>query len=162
MYAHIYTYTYNCSLYSSKLRNIGLPKSPYVFFPYNKRHIFNFHNNFIDLDILRMPAISHVVYNTDCSQLMSWFDCYQLQLVTRLWSIVQREISSLKLRKPLLTHSISHSTFSTHCTNLFWHFSCVFAFLEIIKSNMSKMLHIFFYFNIKMATQKFTNFGKFF
>ena len=27
---------------------------------------------------------------------------------------------------------------------------------------MPKMLHIFLHFNIKMATQKFTNFGKFF
>ena len=30
--------------------------------------------------------------------------------------------------------------------NLFLHFSCVFTFLEIIKHNMLKMLHIFFHF----------------
>ena len=30
-----------------------------------------------------------------------------------------KKISSMKLQKPLLTHSISHSTFSIHCTNLF-------------------------------------------
>ena len=41
---------------------------------------------------------------------------------TSLWSIVQREISSTKLRKPLLTCLISHSTFSMNWTNLF----CVF------------------------------------
>ena len=44
--------------------------------------------------------------------------------------------------KSLLTHSI---TFSIQCTNLFLHFSCVFTFLEIIKHNMPKMLHIFFH-----------------
>ena len=34
-------------------------------------------------------------------------------------SIIQREISSMKLPKPLVTHSISHSTLSIHRTNLF-------------------------------------------
>ena len=63
---------------------------------------------------------------------------------TRTWSIVQREISSAKLGKPLLTRSISHSAFSIHCTNLFFlRCSCVFTFLEIIKHNMPKMLLFF-------------------
>ena len=62
---------------------------------------------------------------------------------TQLWSIVQWEISSTKLHKPLLTHLISHSTFSICCTNHFFVcFSCVFTFLEIIKHNMLKILHI--------------------
>ena len=81
---------------------------------------------------------------------------------TRLWSIVQREIFSTKLRKPLLTCSISHSTFSIHCTNLFLCFSCVFTFLEIIKHNMPKCCFFSSIFNIKMATQKSTNFDVFF
>ena len=55
---------------------------------------------------------------------------------------------------------VSHSTFSTHCTNLFLRFSCVFTFLEIIKHNMPKMLFFSSIFNIKMATEKFTNFDK--
>ena len=62
------------------------------------------------------------------------------------WSIVQWGISSTKLRKSLLTCLIGHSTFSTHCTNLFLRFSCVFTFLEIIKHNMLKMLLFFFHF----------------
>ena len=67
---------------------------------------------------------------------------------TQPWSfdlvcpIVQWEISSTKLRKPLLTRSISHSTFSTRCTSLV-NFRCIFSSI----------------FNIKMATQKFTNFS---
>ena len=42
----------------------------------------------------------------------------------------------------------------------FLHFSYVFTFLEIIKHNMLKMLFSSI-FNIKMVTQKFTNFDKF-
>ena len=76
-------------------------------------------------------------------------------------STVRWEISSTKLRKPLWTGLISYSTFSTHCTNLFLWFSCVFTFLEIIKHNMPKILFSFI-FNIKMATQKFINFDFFF
>ena len=58
---------------------------------------------------------------------------------TQPWSIIQREISSTKLRKPLLTRPISHSTFFIYCTN-FLRFSCVFTFLEIIKHNTPKIL----------------------
>ena len=61
--------------------------------------------------------LSPTWYNIDCCQLMSRFDLYQLQLVYPTWSIVQREISSTKFHKPLLTYLISHSTFSIHCTN---------------------------------------------
>ena len=81
---------------------------------------------------------------------------------TRPWSIVQWEISSTKLHKPLLTRSNTHSTFSIHCTNLFLRFSCVFTSLGIIKRNKPKMLLFSSIFSIKMATQKFTNFDKFF
>ena len=80
---------------------------------------------------------------------------------TQSWSIVQWEISSVKLRKPLLTRSMSHNTSSIHDTNLFLHFSWVFTFIEI-KHNMLKMLLFSSIFNITMATQNFTNFGKFF
>ena len=63
---------------------------------------------------------------------------------TRLWNIVPCSISRMKLRKPLLTCLIVHRTFSIHCTNLFLCFSCIFAFLKIIRHNMLKMLRIFF------------------
>ena len=64
--------------------------------------------------------------------------------------------------KPLLTRSVGHSTFSIHCMNLFFVcFSCIFTFLEIIKHNMAKNVAYFSIFNIKMATQKITNFDKF-
>ena len=68
------------------------------------------------------------------------------------WSIVQREISSAKLHKSLLTCSICHSAF-LHCTNLFVCFSCVFTLLEIMKHNMPKMLPFSSIFNIKMSTK---------
>ena len=50
-----------------------------------------------------------------------------------------------RICKSLLTHSISHSIFSIHCTSLFLHFSCIFTCLEIIKHNTLKMLPIFFH-----------------
>ena len=62
-----------------------------------------------------------------------------------LWSIIQKEISSMKLRKPVLTQSVSHSTLSILCTNLVLHFSIIFSFLETIKHNMLKMLCIVFH-----------------
>ena len=39
-------------------------------------------------------------------------------------------------------------------------FPCIFTFLEIVKHSMLKMLLFSSIFNIKMATQKFTNFDK--
>ena len=96
--------------------------------------------------------------------------CLKLMAINCNWSlwpqsIIQQEISIMKLPKPPLTYLISHSTFSTHCTNLFFYFSCIFTFLEVIKHNMPKMLLICLFssnFNIKMVTQKFTSFDKFF
>ena len=44
----------------------------------------------------------------------------------RPWSILQQEMSSMKLCKSLLTCLISYSTFFIHCTNYFLHFSCIF------------------------------------
>ena len=81
------------------------------------RHIFFFisTNNFIDLDSLSMSASSCMVYNVDCCQ------CLSLIAINFSWStgpgsIIQREISSIKLHKSLLI------CLTIHCTNLF----CVF------------------------------------
>ena len=104
--------------------------------------------------------LSPVWYNVDCSPCLNLI-AINFNWSTRPWSIVQWEISSTKLRKALLIHLISRSTFSKHCTNLFLHFSCVFTFLEIIKHNMPKMLLFSSIFNIKISTQKCTNFDDF-
>ena len=97
-----------------------------------------------------LPSAITLIVVSYCFDLIS----INLNWSTRLWSIVQWEISSTKLRKPLGTHSISQRTLSIHCTNLFLCFSCVFTFLEIIKHNMPKMLLFSSIFNIKMTTQK--------
>ena len=55
-------------------------KSLVRFFHKIKDTFFIFTNNCMDLDILSMSAIFCVVY-VDYCQLMSWFDCYQPQLV---------------------------------------------------------------------------------
>ena len=60
---------------------LGWPKSPSSFFRKIKGTFFMFTNNFIDLGILSMSAISYVVYNIDDFQLMSQFDHCPLQLV---------------------------------------------------------------------------------
>ena len=72
----------------------------------------------LDLDVLSMLAAS-CWYNIHYSPLLSLFDCCQLHWSTWLWNVIQWEISSTKLCKPLLTPSISHRTFFIHCTNLF-------------------------------------------
>ena len=104
--------------------------------------------------------LSPVWYNVDCSQLMSRFGRYQLQLVYPTMKHRPERNLQHKTWQTILTPSISHSTFSICCTNLFLHFSCVFTFLEIIKHNMPKMLLFSSIFNIKMPTQKFSNFDK--
>ena len=55
-------------------------KSPLSFFHKIRDTFFIFTNNSIDLDILSM-SLSPVWCNIDCSQLMSQFEHYQLQLV---------------------------------------------------------------------------------
>ena len=138
---------------------LGWPRSPYDFFHNIKSTFFIFTSNFIDLDILSTLAISSMVEL--CSQLMSQFDHYQLQLV--YLTMEHHPVRNLQheTSKPFLTGSISHCISSIHWTNLFLCFSCIFTFLEIIKHNMPTMMHIFFHFSIKMATQKFTNFDFF-
>ena len=106
--------------------------------------------------------LSPTWYNFACSQLMSRFDCYQLQLV-------YPAMEHCPARN--LQHDTSQTTFDTFdesqnllhtLHHLFLGFSCVFTFLEIIKHTMSKLLLFFFHQYYKMATQKFTNFDKFF
>ena len=103
-------------------------------------------------------CLSPVWYNIHCSLLMSQFD-HQLQLVYSTWSIVQQDTSSTKLGKPLLTCSISHSTFSIHCTKFFVSvaFLLFLKWKNVICQNSFLISYIF-----QVATQKFTNFDMFF
>ena len=112
--------------------------------------------------IFSVCRLSPMWYNVDCSQLMSQFDRYQLQLVyptmehrpTRnLQHKTSQTTSDMFSQSQQLRHTLHKS---------FLHFSCTFTFLEIIKCNMLKMLLFSSTFNIKMVTQKFTNFEKFF
>ena len=89
-------------------------------------------------------------YNVDCSQLMSRFDCYQLQLVYP--TVEHRPAKNLQ-------HKTSQTTFdmfdqSQHLFHILHKsFFAFLIFLEIIKHNMLKMLVFSSIFNIKMATQ---------
>ena len=117
-----------------------------------------FTNNFIDLDILRVSAITcyWLLVGRGQKVPLNIFQCIRQSHSKEL--LGQNVNSTKKLHKPLKTRSISHSTFSINCTNCFLRFSCVFTFLETIKHSMPKMLHISFIFNVKMAAQKFTNY----
>ena len=88
--------------------------------------------------------VSPAWYNIDHSQYLHLITI-NLSWSARSWSIIQQDTSSMKHRKPVLTCLISPSTFSIHCTNLFWHFSCIFTFLKIIKHNMPERLLFFFH-----------------
>ena len=135
---------------------MGWRKSPYVFFNKIKDTVFILTNNFIDLNILSMLAISCMV-----SQLMCQFDCYQLPLVYP--TVEHHPVRNLQHETSQTTSDIfnqsQHLLHTLH--NSFFAFQLHFTFLEIIKHNMPKMLLFSSIFNIKMATQKFTNFGKF-
>ena len=64
-------------------------------------------------------CLSPALYNTDCSQLISWFDHYQLQLVYQTVKHHPARKLQHETLQTTLTHAISHSAFSIYCTNLF-------------------------------------------
>ena len=125
---------------SAQTNLLACPKSPYVFFCKIKDTFFIFTNNFIDFDILSMSAISRywlpVGRGQGCCETSS--SAWDGPTAGELFG--QNVNSAEKLRKPLLTHSISHNTSSIHRTNLFLCLSCIFTFLEIIKHNTLNML----------------------
>ena len=116
--------------------------------------IFNAWFGYFEYTGYLQPGVTLVILNKYLDLIATNFNC-------STWprSIGQQEISSQNLYKPLLTHSISHSTFSIHWTNLF--FFQLHFYLSWIKHNILKMLLFSSIFNIKMATQKFTNFDFF-
>ena len=94
---------------------LGRPKSLLRFsFCKIKDTVFIFTNNFIDLDILTMSAISRY-----------WLLVGRGQCIRQPHSkeLFGRNVSSTKKRhKALLTRSIGHSAFSIHCTSVFFFF----------------------------------------
>ena len=135
----------------STCKTLGWPKSLFSFFHNVKDTFFIFTNNFIDLDIRSMLAISRITfigikwYNIYFSQLMSRFDRYQLQLVY----LTMEHCPARNLQHETLQTTFDMFSQSQHLLHRlhksFLHFGCVFTFLEIIKHNMPKMLHVFFH-----------------
>ena len=86
--------------------------------------------------------LSPMWYNIDCSQLLSWFDHYQLQLVyptVELCPVRNLQHESSQTTFDIFDQSL-HILHTVH-KSLF----CVFSFLEIIKHNTPKFLCIFFH-----------------
>ena len=131
---------------------MGCSKSPYFFF-HKVKHIFSFSLITLLIKIFWVCQLSPEWYNVDCSQLMSWFDGYWLQLLYLMWSIIQWEISSMKLRKPLffwhIWSVISPSTFSIHFKYLSWNNK---------EWSAKNVAHFLLYSILKWFHKNFTNF----
>ena len=128
------------------------PKSLFSLFHKVKDTFFIFTNTFIVLHILSMLAILAIG--------SEWLEARgaakHLQCIRQPHSkeIFGRNVNSTKkLHKPLLIRSVSHSTFSIHCTSLFVLFSCVFTFLKVIKLICWKCWLSSSLFNIKTAAK---------
>ena len=89
----------------------------------------------LNLDTLSMSAISCVV-SYDCSQLMSWFDHYQFQLV--FLTMKHCPVKSLQHETTDTFDQSQHLLHTLHRSFYFFLFGCIFTFLEIIKHNMPK------------------------
>ena len=92
--------------------------------------------------------------------LKSWYVHYELQVVCL--TVEHRPVGNCQ-------HKTSQTTFDTfvqsqhhlHTLNsLFFPFSCILTFLEIIKHSMPECCFLPSIISVKMTTQKFTNFGK--
>ena len=102
--------------------------------------------------------------NVDCSQLMSWFDRYQLQLVypTREHG-PGRNLQQETLQTSFdLFNQSQHLRHTREKSFLFWCFSCVYTFLEIIEHTIPQMLLLLFHLENWSGYTKFTNFDFFF
>ena len=123
---------------------LGRPKGPFYLHKI-KDIFFIFPNNFTDLDILSMSAISlrgrTLIVPDYCLDLIviscSWF--------TRTCGVVQRGVSGTGLHKPLYTFDQPQRLLHARRKSLVLRFSCVFTFLEMMKHNMPEMLPIFFH-----------------
>ena len=136
---------------------LGWPKSSSCVSLKIKETFFMFTNNFIDLDMLSMLALS--LYRLPVGRgrgVLNTFQCVTPPCSKGLCG--QNVDSTKKLRKPLWTHPVSHSAFSVYCASLFFsHVTCVFTFLEIVKRNSPKRC-VSSIFSIKTAAWRFTSF----
>ena len=90
--------------------------------------------------IFSVCQLSPTWCNADCSQLMSPFDRYQLQLVyTTMEHCPARNLQHKTSQTTFDPFDQSQNLHTLH-KSYFLCFSCVFTFLEIIKHNMPKML----------------------
>ena len=114
-----------CALWKTLLREwkiMGWPKSPLNLFCKIKGIFFIFTNNFIDLDILSILAISHC-WLLEAKGAANHLPMHKSPTAKKLFG--QHVNSIKKLHKLLLTYLISHCT-SIYCTNNFLHFSCFY------------------------------------
>ena len=104
--------------------------------------------------------LSPALNNIDCSQLMSQFDCCQLQLAYP--TVEHCSVRNLQHKTLQTTFDMFNQSqhLSIHCTNLFLHFSYVLSFVKQYSKICWKCCFFSPILNIKMAIQKFTNIDK--
>ena len=144
---------------------LGWPKSLFSFFHEIKDTFFIFTNNFIDWDIFSMLAISHVVKR--------WLYSINVSIWSlSISSVLPHHGTSSSSQKSPAWNFTKHfwcvrsvTTPPPHTAQIFfffWHFSWRFYLSWNKKNIICWKCHISSsIFNIKMATQKFTNFGVF-
>ena len=125
---------------------LGWSKCPFWFFCTLRETFFIFTNNFIDLDILSMSAISCYWllvcrgqgYNQTSSNPKdsSTAKCY-LAKMSIVWETSQTTFD--------MFNQSQHLLYTLHKSFIVLHFSCVFTFLAIIKQNTPKKLSILFH-----------------
>ena len=108
---------------------------------------FSFTTNFIDLDILSVSAHSRYWLPVGrgqggCSASSNAWDRPMAKNYLAKMSIVA-ESSQATFNTFHQSQHFLHTLYKSFF--FFFHFGCVFTFLEIINHNMPKMLHIFFY-----------------
>ena len=125
--------------------SIGLAQSPFSIFLKIKDAFFVFTNNFIVLNILRMSTIFLVVEHWLFSINVS------IWLLSTSTGLPDHGASSSE-KSPAWNFTNCFDTFSqsqhllhTLHESFFWCFSCIFTFLDVIKHNTPKMLHIIFH-----------------
>ena len=114
------------TFYTMMMGLLGWPKTLPSFFCKIKGTFFIFTNNFIDWDILSMLALSHhqLLVGERPGVLLNIHQWRRQPHSKEFFG--QNVNSTKKLCKPLLTHSISHSTFFIYCTNRFFAFQLHF------------------------------------
>ena len=131
-------------LKSQLWKSYWVSQKVHVFFSVKQETDFSFSPMTLLIRIFWVWSLSPVWCIVDCSQLMSQFDCYRLQLVYPTMEQCPRRNLRQKISQTTFDRFDRSQHLLHNCTILFClSLSCIFTFLEMMR-NMLKRLHIFF------------------